>query len=147
MTLRDFIPPERWRPGGKDSPLERSHIKRAFLVMMFADTKTMCQLPIYTVMKRWFPTVAEFLIESKREAYQELARSCQRWESRLMIDGACAEIIDNYPDAILVTVHDAILTQPRFVETVENAIRRQFWQLGIVPLLKRSHVVIPTNIL
>ncbi len=140
LTLRDCYQPGDWKPHWENGAVKVKHAKKAFLVMTFCENDMMRLNPVFGVVQGAFPSVAEFMLESKRECYQELARNCQRSEARLMIDGVCADIIDNHPEVTILTVHDAILTPIHHAEIVEDAIRRQFRKLGLKPFLKRGNV-------
>ena len=135
-TIADFIPHDKWHPFAKDRKIQRRDTKQAFLVMLFADVPTMQRLPMYQIMQDHFPDVAAFLVRAKQECYQDLARNSQRLESQLMVDGAAAELVHRHPDAVFVTIHDAILIPRRFIDVAADCIREQFERSGVQPHLK-----------
>lgn len=52
-----------------------------------------------------------------------------------MILGVCARLMEEHPDCPVVTIHDSILTTPRWVEVVTKVIHEEFARLGITPTL------------
>jgi hypothetical protein len=83
-----------------------------------------------------FPTVWAFIRNYKRQhGYRELSREMQRQESKLMIEGVCGRLMNEFPDCPLVTVHDSILTTEPWVETVAGTIKDEFGRKGLQPTL------------
>jgi len=133
LTLRDCIPADRWHRYATDRPLTRKDVKRQFLVMLFADVATTTRMPLFDVVSAEFPTVTDFILESKRACYQDLARRCQQMESTMIIDGACGKILQAHPEATILTVHDAILTTKSDAEMVADYVRKEFERWGVTP--------------
>lgn len=87
------------------------------------------------------PSVARWLEAVKQNAgpkpYKEAARTCQRFESRLMIDGVVGELMERCPDMPILTVHDAILVHPENADIVRDAIARVWLrEAGFEPRIK-----------
>jgi hypothetical protein len=101
--------------------------------MLFANTTMTRGMWLFDIMREEFPTVANFILESKRECYQELARRCQRLESQIIIDGACWAILRNSPGTVILTIHDAILTTRSDAEMVADFLRSEFKKWGVTP--------------
>lgn len=133
LTLRDCIPADRWHRYGEDRPLMRKDLKRQFLVMMFADIATTKRMPIFDVVATEWPALADFILDAKRDCYQNLARDCQRLESRLMIDGAVGSLLVAEPSIPILTIHDAILTTATYIPAVKSAIIAEFGRHGMTP--------------
>ncbi len=132
LTLRDCIPADRWHRYGADRPLSRKDVKRQFLVMLFADVATTRRMPMFDLVATEWSALADFIIDAKRDCYQNLARDCQQLESRLMIDGAAGSLLAE-PSIPIVTIHDAILTTAAHIPAVESAVIAEFGRLGVTP--------------
>ena len=135
LTLRDCIPADRWHRYATDRPLTRKDVKRQFLVMLFADVATTTRMPLFNVVATDWPALADYILDAKRDCYQNLARDCQRLESRLMIDGAAGSLLPSVP---IVTIHDAILTTAAHVPAVEAAVIAEFGRLGVTPKIRAA---------
>lgn len=109
-----------------DRTLKRADIKRQFLVMAFADTETTKRLPIFALVTREFPAVARYLLEAKREQYQDLARSCQRFESGLMVDQVAGSL--EWP---VLTIHDSIVAPVDRATETKHAIISAWRRYGV----------------
>ena len=137
LTLRDCIPADRWHRYATDRPLSRNDVKRQFLVMLFADVATTRRMPMFGVVATEWPALADYIIDAKWDCYQNLARDCQRLESRLMIDGAAGSLVAD-PSIPIVTIHDAILTTAAHMPAVESAVFAEFGRLGVTPKITRA---------
>jgi hypothetical protein len=135
LTLRDCIPADRWHRYAKDRPLTRKDVKRQFLVMLFADVSTTRRMPMFDMVSSEWPSLADYILNAKRDCYQNLARDCQRLESRLMIDDAAGSLLAE-PSIPIVTIHDAILTTAAHVPAVESAVIAEFGWLGVTPTIR-----------
>ena len=136
MTKGELMP-------GKDEatamePVDRTSVKKALIVMTFERLKRMKQCPIFRVMTDLFPEITEFMCHRKRSNYKQLARSCQKLESRIMIDQVCSDVLRAYPEATLITVHDSILCTPQHLTFVEQCIKARFLENGVSVNLKRT---------
>jgi len=103
--------------------------------MMFAKNELMREMKLFDVVAEEFPTLATFLVESKRSDYKSLATDCQRFESTLMIDGVAGALVKDFP---VVTVHDSIISTEKNAERVAIAIRNQFATHGLNVSIRRS---------
>lgn len=117
---------------------ERDAVKRAWAWLVF--DKPRWNIPEWR--SRWeeyrraCPSVAGWLVKAKEKDYREAARTCQRFESRLMIQGVCGRLMVDHPDLPILTIHDAILTRPDGVGVVCDAIRDTWATVGAEPALK-----------
>ena len=75
---------------------------------------------------RW-PTVARHLAELKRGDYLNAARTLQRLEAEIMIEGVCGELMELHADSPLLTIHDSVMVP---ASSVEYGIRRDPSGLG-----------------
>ena len=135
ITLRDCIPIDRWHPHATDRPLQRKDIKRQYLVMLFADVATTKTMPMFDIVANEWPALADYILAAKSTCYQELARDCQRLESRLMIDGAAWALLDESVIPI-ITIHDSIMTTSKHIAAVKAAIINQFAGMGVTPHIR-----------
>lgn len=135
ITLRDCIPVDRWHRHAIDRPLQRKDIKRQYLVMLFANVATTKAMPLFKVVGNEWPALADYILAAKSDCYQELARECQRLESRLMIDGAAGALL-NDPAIPVITIHDSIMTTSKYQAAVKEAIIQQFGGMGVKPHIK-----------
>jgi hypothetical protein len=137
LTVWDCVPPDRRHRFAEDRPLNRDDIKRQFLVMLFADAATTRQIRLFDIVRAEFPTIAEFVVASKRDRHQDLAHKCQRMESRLIIDGACGACFRACPETVLVTVHDAVMTTREYADMAACQIVAEFQRFGVSPSLSQ----------
>jgi hypothetical protein len=135
LTLRDCIPADRWHKYATDRPLRRKDVKRQFLVMLFADAGTTTRMPLFDVVANEWPALADYILDAKRDCHQNLARDCQRLESRLMIDGAAGSLLAESSIPI-ITIHDSISTTAAHVPAVEAAVIAEFGRMGVTPKIK-----------
>ncbi len=135
FTLWDFIPPRFRHRFGGNRPINRNDIKRQFLILLFSNTEMMKQLKIFHEFERHFPSVAQYLCSAKTTQYQDVARNCQRIESKTMIDGVAAKLSSRFP---VITIHDSIISSRSRVDEVEACIREHFEQLGVAVELSQK---------
>ncbi|MBB3207486.1 hypothetical protein FHS27_003311 [Rhodopirellula rubra] len=111
---------------------ERS-IKRATLIPVFDRTDAMRRSPIFRIIERDFPTIANFIVAAKESGHQRLACLLQRTESGLMIDGLGNELRKRHPGVTAQPIHDAIVVPVSFAATAAELIREQFGRVGLSP--------------
>ncbi len=128
QSLFDWLPSPYRHHHAVDRPLVRKDIKKQFIVMLFANNDTTVRQPIFKLVKRRWPSVAQFIIDAKSKCYQNLARECQRFESQIMIDTVAGELAREIP---LVTIHDSIVCPQSDVDRVEEALRAGFARNGL----------------
>lgn len=136
MTLFDFIPPEVRHQYTENRLIDRDLEKSGFLVMLFSEYSMTERLPLFQIVEREFPEIAQFILQAKQHRYQELARGCQRFESRILIDGVSHHLMEAHPEVAFATVHDSFLIPVSVRTGCENLIREQFSQFGVTPHLK-----------
>jgi hypothetical protein len=94
-------------------------------------------MPLFDIVGNEWPVLADYILAAKSNCYQNLARDCQRLESRLMIDGAAKALLDESATPI-ITIHDSILTDPKHTDATEASVINQFVELGVTPYIRRS---------
>jgi hypothetical protein len=119
--------PSRW---------DRSQVKQAFVICLFDRVERTKTNPVFQVLQKHFPPIADFVIRSKRDEYQALARQCQRFESKVMIDGVSAVFMARHPDAPILTIHDELILPARLVQSAANIIQERFQAFGASPGLR-----------
>jgi hypothetical protein len=137
ITLRDCIPADRWHRHATDRPLHRKDIKRQYLVMLFADFATTKSMPLFDIVANEWPALADYILAAKRNCYQDLARDCQRMESRLMIDGVARALL-NESAIPIITIHDSIMTTSKYIPAVEASVINQFDGMRVTPHIRQS---------
>lgn len=110
--------------------------KRSCLVPLFQKVSEMVVSPIYRIIEREFPTVANFLMETKRTAHQRVACMLQSAESSLMIDGLGVRLARSFPEEPVQPIHDALLVRESFAEKAIELIKEQFAAVGLHPQVK-----------
>lgn len=112
--------------------------RAAFKVMFFKQVFFGKTKPsrLLDVMTEDFPTVVKVVEAIKEKDHANMARLLQAFESSFMINGVCRRIMEERPDAFVLTIHDSILTTPEYVEAVQEIIRQEFRRLGLNPTLK-----------
>jgi hypothetical protein len=95
------------------------------------------------VLQADFATVWQFIRSwKKKHGYKDLACQMQKAESQLVIEGVCGRLMREHPDCPLVTIHDAILTTPEWVDEVRRTMLEEFAKIGIHPTLREEHPVV-----
>ena len=90
------------------------------------------------VFKERFPDVWDAIQNLKKRDYRDLSRKMQRAESRVMIDGVCFRLAEEYPEIPVITIHDSIMTTQPHVATVKRLIHEEFAKIGLSPTLKEE---------
>ncbi|MFN7891391.1 MAG: hypothetical protein ACK5OC_13955 [Pirellula sp.] len=119
--------PARW---------DRQKVKQAFVICLFDRVEATKSNPIFRILNKHFPEIAEYIIQSKNHKYQTLARNCQQMESQLMIDGVAASFMARHPDSPILTIHDEIIVPESLVDSLTNIITNRFQLAGVTPSLK-----------
>jgi hypothetical protein len=83
-----------------------------------------------------YPTVWEFILESKVGGFEQLARDMQTRESRLVIGQVCGRLALHHPDIPVITIHDSLMTIPEHVPTVVRIMEEEFLRIGLTPKIK-----------
>ena len=83
-----------------------------------------------------FPTAARFLLDLKVKDYRRAAWVVQNFEATMVLGNVCGRIMREQPDAVIVTVHDCLMTTPDCVPYVTRVIREEYAKIGVNPKLK-----------
>jgi hypothetical protein len=124
---------------------EREEVKRAWAWLVYGDATEDVALwnHRWDRFKASCPTIAKWLSDMKggdgAKPYAEPARECQRIESSIVIDTACAYLLEHHPHIPVITIHDAILTFPEYLPIVERVLGDAWLQVvGYVPKFKEK---------
>jgi hypothetical protein len=118
----------------KDDGLNRDSIKGISVWLLFDHT--MPTLPYWRELEGKFPTFAKHIAALKALDYRTTACAAQRFESLIMIRGACAELMYDHPQVPIWTVHDSIMTTREHLDTARAVILAEFGRYGITPTLQ-----------
>ena len=110
--------------------------KRATLIPVFDRIEATLANPLFWIIQRYFPTIAEFILATKASGHEQTACLLQRIESEIMIDRVGAVLIDQYPSEPVQPIHDALLICESFAATAKGIIAEQFSRLGLSPRIK-----------
>jgi len=123
------VDPSKW---------SRDQVKKAFLICVFDTIEAMKLNPIYQVLVKYFPAVAQYIVQVKQGGHQELAKECQRLESKIMIDGVAGAMLKAFPESPILTIHDEIIVPVSRIGDVRQLIKAEFAKLGACPHVKET---------
>ena len=118
LKRRDLLPVEI--KGNKDQGLQskaiRKYAKKAVFESFFSKPNAHRHSNSIKAFKECFPHVYQIfsLVKQGKGEYNTLACVLQRFESDLILHKACTKIHELYPNVLLYTIHDSIVT------TLEN---------------------------
>jgi hypothetical protein len=116
---------------------DRDTVKKEFMVCLFSDVERMRSMPIYRIVERFWPALADYLVATKStEGYASVAEACQRMESDLMIEGVAMEFMRRHPNAPIFTVHDEINCPVDLAGEVKELIEAAFRRKGVAAKTK-----------
>lgn len=116
--------------------------KRPSLIPLFDRLPQMEANPVFRIIARDFPSIAEFVRTAKTKTYrigkrtishQVLACMAQRFEAETIIDDVGRYLMRYHPDEPVATIHDAILCRQSFATTGQQIIRDAFRRFGVSP--------------
>ncbi len=84
------------------------------------------------------PVLSEVLEKLKKKNHEHSSYLLQNFEATIFIHRICGRLMRERPTIPIFTKHDAILTIPEYVSTVEAIIMEEFGKLGVCPTLKRK---------
>ncbi|MGY8770248.1 MAG: hypothetical protein ACKVH8_17670 [Pirellulales bacterium] len=116
--------------------VDRNDVKDSFLPFLFDKNNSPKRRLFSSLFNSEFPHLTTFCTQMKNVNHEALAWACQKFESTLMIDGACEILRKANPDIPLLTVHDSIMTTPEHLPEVKAAIYEAFSEHDVRPKLK-----------
>jgi hypothetical protein len=109
--------------------VSREEAKTELIVAIFQKLHKMIRMPIFTVLREHFPSIAGYLSTGKQAGHQIVAHDCQRLESKLLIDRAAAKM-KKIP---MITIHDEFILPTKYVEQIQKTIIGEFARYNAVP--------------
>lgn len=122
-----------------------SAFKRTSLIPLFDRLPQMEANPVWQIIVRDFPAIAEFVRTAKTKTYrignrtishQVLACMAQRFESETIIDDVGGYLMRHHPDEPVATIHDALLCRQSFAIAAQEIMRDAFRRFGVSPKVK-----------
>lgn len=118
----------------------RTNYKRKVFKRMFFEQVFYCQASDYKArlregFKTLFPNVQRAIDDLKAEDYKNASRTLQRREAQFVIHGVCRRMFEEHPEAPVLTIHDSVLTTPKWAKQVEGIMNEEFLLLGMRPTL------------
>ena len=114
----------------------RQKLKKKFLSDVIAKRKansTGAEYPsaVEDCFRELFPQIYSFVRSFNHDGWEHsnLIRELQRQESSLVIETVAADLVRSYPDAFLLTLHDAIFTTEEHIPIVASAFENAFRQI------------------
>jgi hypothetical protein len=126
-----------------------SAFKQASLIPLFDRPEQMEANPVFKIIVRDFPTIANFIRNAKSKSYhvgsrvishQVIACMAQRYEAETIVDDVGAYLMQHHTDEPVATIHDAVLCRQAFAQTVQQIIKAQFERFGMSPAVKIEHL-------
>ena len=116
----------------------RKAIKQMVFFMLFSSNGQHSEGK--TMFKKIFPEVYKVFAEIKKgdnEEYKFLSILLQRIESYLFIDVICKRIAIEYPEALIITIHDSVATTYEYESIISDIISEELeLSTGYKPQLK-----------
>ncbi len=117
----------------------RKYAKSALIKTIFANKTGEQYWGFIHVFKQLFPTVYKLfnLVKINGEQHHLLACILQNLEAETLLDKACGELSKKYPNIILYTIHDSIITTNKYIKRVRKILRRNLYKtVGEYPKFK-----------
>jgi transposase len=121
----------------------RKQVKKTMMYLLFQDFNPVHnrRVTAYLTFKTLFPRETAIMDLIKQVSPNALAILLQRLEAVLMLEQLTKVISTKYPEAGLLTVHDAILTQREHAESVRAEMEHFFHSVvGVRPAVKTSEL-------
>lgn len=116
---------------------EKSRLKDEVFLMLYS--KNHHHFPSKKIFKDNFPTITRLFELIKRGKHELLPTILQRIESNLIIDTACVNLDEAYPEIPLLSIHDSLATTLEYKNIVKQELINTFeTKLGITPLIKEE---------
>ena len=88
--------------------------------------------------RKLFPNVLAFMDKLKKKDFAHLAHLMQNYESTFIIGHVCRRIMQEMPEAPILTIHDSIMTTADYAERCQEIFEEEFYKIGIQPSFKIS---------
>ncbi|MCZ7556001.1 MAG: hypothetical protein M5R41_06320 [Bacteroidia bacterium] len=109
--------------------------KKVFKALYSSTTTTSI---VKSLFEESYPSLMQLLDSYKQFDHAHLSHILQRAEAFIVLDKTVGQIAEAFPDAVLLTVHDALLTTPDRVADVDRILKSVFEQyVGFPPTTKQ----------
>jgi len=112
--------------------VDREKAKDDFIICIFERRKPMTEMPIFQTIEQYFPTIAKYLLWKKEGNYKQVARACQTFESKLLIN----QVTPRLRKIPFVTIHDEFMAPEQYIPRIKETILSVFSKYDIVPEFK-----------
>ncbi len=112
----------------------RNWAKEQFFEVIYGSNHV--QSPLKADFTEVFPSVAEVVRVHKRKDHGFLPRLMQNVEANFVINTVCRRLMNELPDAPVLTIHDCLLTTPPYADAITGVMREEFARLGLSAELK-----------
>lgn len=114
---------------------KREIVKFRFMLCFYSANSANSQ-GMKTLFRSKFPKIYALMCDLKGKDHTTLSILLQRVESILILDKICGRISSEFPKIPLLTIHDSILTIPKYVDQVVKVINEETKKyIGIEPML------------
>ena len=111
----------------------RKEAKNGLIRCVFERTHKMVRMPEFIALQDHFGYIAQCILEIKKaNGYRDVARACQRVESKIMINKALMGL----PGVPIITCHDEFILPADSLEPAKLSLRRAFRDYGLSPSFK-----------
>ena len=109
----------------------RKYAKLALLKTFFANEKIDKYSDYIPVFKKYFPSIYELftIIKFNYKQHHLLACILQNLEAETLLKDVCGELSNNYPDIVLYTIHDSIITTEDYIDIVQQTLRTNLYNV------------------
>ncbi len=116
--------------------------KQNILVPFFHRQEVTERHPVFEIIARHYPGIAEIVRTVKQDDHRCLARLLQSMESSLMIDALGERLAKFAPNEPIGTIHDAIVCKTAFAQMAEEHLIAVFQEIGLNPSVKKERLSI-----
>jgi hypothetical protein len=114
---------------------KRDIVKFRFMLCFYSANNANSQ-GMKTLFRSKFPKIYALMCDLKEKDHTTLSILLQRVESILILDKICGRISTEFPRIPLLTIHDSVLTIPKYVDQVVKVINEETKKfIGIEPML------------
>jgi hypothetical protein len=113
---------------------DRATAKKEFFHVAYGRVFTGSRSRMGKAFMRAFPDCWDGVCRLKEGGYAELARRMQVVESCVVVWRACSRLMEEYPRAPLLTLHDCLVTDEEHVHAFAEVLREEFRAVfGVAP--------------
>ena len=107
-------------------------------------------VPIINSFKKAYPEVWQYIQWIKARNYKVFSWMMQKKEADFLFDDVLTKVMKMYPTARILTVHDSIICEEKYVPIIQEIMDNEFMKIGVsakykVKLLKSNEVTESTD--